>query len=489
MKPTDDLFKLVKSLTSNEKRYFKLFALSIGGKENSAYMRLFNAIEEMDEYDEGVLKEKLKHEQFIKQLSVAKNYLYRIILKSLVQSNAESTISVKLALQVTEAEILLEKGLLEQCSKFIQLIKKDLKSVDDFHLLDRLRDVEGRIHIKRFEFDSFLDNDLEQLQELRKRKYVLEHRRKAVEIFSLNQHIANILTDKDKADLHAIVAPLFDYPPPKNVGVMGAFYYYTCLNFYYGALKDAAMRFHYAQKVMDLLHANPGFVEMNPRMYFSAASNLCQALLGISDFKKAEQFIQQMKTRNIQGSAGIKREIQNEVMAGVLNAEILLNINNKNFDKAVSLEGDVEKVIGKDKFKVGNFYFFELSFNLAHAHFMAGNPLRALDFLENILRDTNNEQRKDLHLVSRIFQLILHYETGAFKLLDNLAETTIRYLKRQQALTDFDKELINLLKKRAAHDANDWKDLHERITSVSGNRVSMLQGYIDVAGWIERRMV
>lgn len=79
MRQSDDLFRLVKSMSKSEKRYFKLFA-SMQGK-NKKYLLLFDAIDRQGVYNESALKEELKQEKFVRQLAVTKGYLYNLILK------------------------------------------------------------------------------------------------------------------------------------------------------------------------------------------------------------------------------------------------------------------------------------------------------------------------------------------------------------------------------------------------------------------------
>jgi hypothetical protein len=57
---SDQLFRLIKSLTTAEKRYFKIFASrhSIGGKNE--YVNLFDAIDKQSKYDEACTKLCLK---------------------------------------------------------------------------------------------------------------------------------------------------------------------------------------------------------------------------------------------------------------------------------------------------------------------------------------------------------------------------------------------------------------------------------------------
>ena len=81
-KSSSDLFDLIKSLKQSEKRYFKIFSERhvIGEKNN--YVMLFDAIDNMAEYDELAL---IKSNPFLKEslLSDQKYHLYGLILKSL----------------------------------------------------------------------------------------------------------------------------------------------------------------------------------------------------------------------------------------------------------------------------------------------------------------------------------------------------------------------------------------------------------------------
>ena len=73
------LFDLISSLTMSEKRYFKLFSSRHVIGESNDYIHLFNAIDKQNVYSEDVLKKA----SYVKNLSQEKNYLYRLVLKSL----------------------------------------------------------------------------------------------------------------------------------------------------------------------------------------------------------------------------------------------------------------------------------------------------------------------------------------------------------------------------------------------------------------------
>ena len=80
MKPSTELFKLIKSLTKSEKRFFKLSSSLQAGDKN--YLKIFDYIEKQNEYNEEDLKAAFVKETFIKHLPSEKNHLYKLILKS-----------------------------------------------------------------------------------------------------------------------------------------------------------------------------------------------------------------------------------------------------------------------------------------------------------------------------------------------------------------------------------------------------------------------
>ena len=62
MKPSEDLFLLIKSLSKTEKGYFQKYAqLHSSGKENN-YIKLFYAIEKQASYEESKIVAQFKKE-------------------------------------------------------------------------------------------------------------------------------------------------------------------------------------------------------------------------------------------------------------------------------------------------------------------------------------------------------------------------------------------------------------------------------------------
>ena len=108
-----ELYDLIQSMTMSEKRYFKIFSSKhvIGGKND--YVQLFDILDSMSVYDET----DLKNQPFVKNLSAEKNYLKKLVLKSLVSFNAKLNTKVKVLGMIQNAEVLYHKGLYSQAEK------------------------------------------------------------------------------------------------------------------------------------------------------------------------------------------------------------------------------------------------------------------------------------------------------------------------------------------------------------------------------------
>ena len=122
MKPSKELFHLVKSLSKSEKRFFKLTSSLQSGDKN--YLKIFDVIDKQDDYDEESIKDMFKGEVFIKHFPSEKNHLYKLILKSLRSYHSDNSISSVLKQEIKNIEILYQKALYKECNKFLNRAKK-----------------------------------------------------------------------------------------------------------------------------------------------------------------------------------------------------------------------------------------------------------------------------------------------------------------------------------------------------------------------------
>src|SRR5687767_10992763 len=99
-----DLFALIKSMSKAEKRFFTMNAMIYEGEKN--YVKLFNAIDKQDTYDEQKLRKELADESFVKHLRNEKHHLYEMILKSLRTQYQAGAPSIQIRNLLQDAEML-----------------------------------------------------------------------------------------------------------------------------------------------------------------------------------------------------------------------------------------------------------------------------------------------------------------------------------------------------------------------------------------------
>src|SRR5690606_26233857 len=117
-------FTIVKSLTKAEKRNFRLYVQRLQSNEDTLYVRLFDILDRMEEYDEEQVLEKMERIPKVKFVNT-KRHLYTQILKSLrlIFENIES---IRVREQIDFAHILYSKGLYLQSFKLLDRAKQML---------------------------------------------------------------------------------------------------------------------------------------------------------------------------------------------------------------------------------------------------------------------------------------------------------------------------------------------------------------------------
>ncbi len=136
MKASQNLFYLINSLTKAEKRYFSLNVLQNSKDKN--FTKLFNEIElqtRAGSYDEEAIKAKFKNEKFIRQLTFTKNYLYNLIIKSLINFYSGDSIEARIYNLIISAKILFKKSLYDDYFKNLEIAKSLAERTERFGIL------------------------------------------------------------------------------------------------------------------------------------------------------------------------------------------------------------------------------------------------------------------------------------------------------------------------------------------------------------------
>jgi len=143
-KSTDHLYKLINSLTSAEKRQFKITMNASSKSSDSLFMALFDHIDKNPTYDELKILNQVKGVTK-RQLSNLKSNLYKKLLISLRQQHRTQSIDLQLREQLDHAQILYNKGLYRASIDQLERIKKQAQDLEKSAILITALELEKKI--------------------------------------------------------------------------------------------------------------------------------------------------------------------------------------------------------------------------------------------------------------------------------------------------------------------------------------------------------
>lgn len=495
MKPSHDLFHLVKSLSKSEKRFFKLFSSLQAGEKN--YFKLFDYIEQQNVYDEGKLKKHFQGERFIKHLPSEKNHLYKLILKSLRQYYGEQSASSILNQELKNIEILYNKALHKEAKKFLKRAKKLAHENEEFYFINELIAWEKVLTEESYESGNFdvnlnkiIQEESEAIEKLRNlaEYHILYSRINAIfrsDVFTKNEVQRQTVSEIEN---HHLIKG-------KNtaLSIRASSICYYIQGLCAATKRDFELSYTKFNRVRNLLDQNPKIkIDLSQRYVFTLF-HLMKSYIHDRDFEMTQQMIDQIKS--LKGKKGfnslhLTMRINNILLTDQMN---LYNLKGE-FEKALKIyeKGYVEnKDLINRSSKEHKIKFY---FNAAYTLFAVSDYKNALQFINLILNDNEHQLRQDIYSFSRILNLLLHYELGNYDYLEYSSNSAIRYLNKTKSDHQMEKVFIKQIKRIAKTATNlemipIYKDTLTQINELlEDENERVVLDYINIVAWLKSKI-
>lgn len=325
MKPSTELFKLIKSLTKSEKRFFKLSSSLQSGEKN--YLKIFDYIEKQNDYDEHELKKVFENETFIKHLPSEKNHLYKLILKSLRSYYSEQSVNSTLKQEIKNVEILYNKALYRECEKFVSRAKQTAEKYEKFYYWFELISWEKKLLDSAYESGVF-SIDLDKLIE--EEEMVIAKLRNLAEYTIIYSKINLIFRSggftRNEAE-RKVVEGIADYHliKGKNTALSTKA---ASICYYIKGLCAATNRnyedsFQFFNRTREILDNNPHIKSDTGARYAMTLFHLLRCHIDNKEFDQAENLITDI--RSLQSKKGFKSvDISVRIFANSYNQELVL---------------------------------------------------------------------------------------------------------------------------------------------------------------------
>ena len=496
MKPSSELFDLVKSLTKSEKRYFKLSSSLQHGEKN--YLQLFDAIEMQKQYDENAIKELFKGTTFIKHLPSEKNHLYSLLLKSLRGFHADKSANSQLQEYIKNIEVLHNKALYKECSKVLRKAKKMAYSFEKFYYLLELINWEKVLIEESYSRGKFNKNIDELVEE---EHDVLEKLRNVAEYQILYSQINYVFrkggyTRNEKE--RKIVDEILNHHLIKgkntalSVQATTACYYIKGLCAWTNRdLEDANVNFN---KVIDRFNRHPLMTQELPKRYTRVLNGMLMYNINKQNYKAFFEGLDQLKS--LAGKEHFKSiDLQIRIFTFSHNAELLAYESMGDYEKGESLVNEIINGLKRYRFKISKEDEVLFYYNISRYYFGAGNYKKGLEYVNKVLNDNEGDLRQDIYTFTRILNLLIHYELKNYDLLDYIIKSTLRFIKKKQRNYEFENLFIKHIKKLVrAHQVekeleNEYKFLKSEMVRIFKDPYEQVAlEYIDVISWVDSKL-
>lgn len=486
--PSEGLFRLIQSLNKGEKRNFKLLAGLLTTEKDKKYIELFDAIDKQGAYDEMKLARALRH-LYGGQLSVGKNYLYKLILKSLVHFRYGNSSEVIIILE--QVKILTEKELYVQANKLIKKgIALAIESEDfqsQYAFLCVQSDILMILQSERMLFQRLNEN-------AKKRAAVLEQLNNWESFHALANQLLLIRKAHRLSGRETLVeeADRLRQHPLLQGGN-------TCLS------KRAQIEFHTIQRILHSFDNNfeaaanscqalitccdsaPRVKESVIRTYYTALYNLCIYQLKQGKYEEGFRLLEKFK--------GYQLEL-NTFRADFFQAYHILLC-------AISLHlGQPEKVIAQlDEMeaewkqlagKIQRIHALRLRFWIAYTFFMDNQPRMALKWINELLSESRNDIQIDLLNNGKLLNIMIHLELGNFGLVESETSSVRRLLEKHGRYNEFEKQMVKCARALArAGDGPEYpKMLQVWYKKWQQNENDPKKGYwiLNPEGWLHQKV-
>lgn len=499
--PSNDLWKLIRSLTVSEKGYFIKFAKRHSHTKENNYIKLFEVINKQTEkYDEDFIKRKFKKERFIVQLTSAKNYLYNMILKSLVNFNEDRSSESTLSNMKEQYILLFQKTLFDQAEKILLRAKKLASDEDKFtKLIDIYKDQRNFDYRKIADpdFAEYVDRSLkEELEVLEKQKNIAEYNSLYLLMSSVFKRTGIVRNKNDARDFEKIIKhPLMkDESLAKSVRAKNLF---CILNYlYYYCTSDNSKAFEFAQKRLDLIEKYPQKIAGWKKEFLYALSDAIAMSYNLKRFDLCLLYLR--KQREISDRSGaVSSNTPNflDMYFKSYSFELNIYIISGYFKEGLELVSEVRQWLDIYSGKLNKSEELKVLYSISYLYFGTGDFSNSLYWLNKILND-KSENRIDYKTFAKILNLIIHYELENYDLMDYEYKSIRRYLTKKDKLYEFENMILNTIKDLTnLHDKKERnfelellrKNITTLLKSNDNNNYKALE-YFDILAWIDTKL-
>ncbi|WP_294298675.1 hypothetical protein [uncultured Chryseobacterium sp.] len=489
----DFLFILIKSLTTSEKRQFRLYVNRLGINADAKFLLLFSEMDKMNEYDERIiLTKKISTKQ---QLSNLKAHLYKQILVSLRLNPSHQNYRIQLREQLDFANILYQKGLYKQALKILDKTKQSALELDEKTIASEIIDLEKVIE------SQFITRSIEgRAEELilqsteisRQNHYTTELSNLSLKLYSEMLTHGYVKNDEDRAEIMELFNTKIQKINFKRLNFTEKLWYFKAHVWKNQLLQEYKYTLKYASQWVDLFYNNPEMIVSHPVWYIKGNTYLLKILFLYGNIDILENSFRQFNETVRSSSFAQNENLQSLIFLTHYNTLMNIHFVKGEFFSGSKLIPEIEIKMEKLRDKIDEHHFMILYLKMAAMLFGSKKFEESVQYSLKIIESKGNVQ-EDLLFHTRILIFMAKYESGSDEDYDELIKATVRFVRKMKKPDEFHEESIDFFRNlnEAAPDLQmaAFREFDRKLECFAGNeyyRRSLL--YIDIHGWVKSKV-
>ncbi|HQY19564.1 MAG TPA: hypothetical protein PLX80_01820 [Ignavibacteria bacterium] len=465
MNTNTELFDLIKSLTSSEKRYFTLNASVQKG--NKKYLKLFDLIDSQRSNDEKTLRSLKGKEDITKNFNFTKNYLTKLIFKSLLNYKNEKSTDAKLFNMLQRCRILFDKALFRQYFKTVKAGKQLAEKNERFSFLIEFMEIERQLTKKEelsgVNIEEVFDDELKILNKIRD---INNYKKTVSLLFRFYRTKGMVRSEQNEKDLDECMNDLLIVSETVSDG-MGMSV--TAKERYLFAMSMAEeikgnfdASYNYSTKRFKLISNNINVFDES--LFDSYKDSVLSAVYSASisrKFAKAEKHLDSLKI-----NSG-KTEINDlNIMLSELHYNLLRVLNGKVNKNKNTILAETEKFLKRNKNKITINTFNLIVYRLSAIDFFEKNYNECLRIFGEYSLEKNSGLSPFIEPYARMLLILIHFEMKDHKLLQYMIPSAKKYLRSRNALHKTEDTVLNFISKMSKQNKNtNQKTLLSELTN------------------------
>ncbi|MDH5396932.1 MAG: hypothetical protein OEX02_02220 [Cyclobacteriaceae bacterium] len=489
------LFQLVKSMTKNEKRYFRLYAGKGNGQDKKT-LQLFDTLIEQDHFDDNHVLE-INTDFKPEQLSNLKAELYKQLLHALRMYSDGKIIDIKIRQLIDFSQILVDRCLYKQAYDQLKKAKKVANQHDNLEMMLEI----GKLEINVLTYIIDNQNQRRVNKIVAEISHINERINRVNQLSNLNAKLNSLYKKvgfiRDQRDHHAIENYLTKNLPEyheEELSLLEKIHLHNLFTGYYFFIHDFKKGYTAAKKLVALFDDHPSLRLSKIDFYIQALNKLSIAQTKLSLY---DEFVSTVdKLQNIPHIKGItlNEDIRTKLFKYYYLHEINRYLLLGDFTGGVKLINKIHHGLNDFITRLDQHSSIIFYYKIACLYFGNSQYNHTLVWLNKIINTPNVDIRRDIHCFARILNLVTHFEIGNTDVIDYYIRSTYRFLAKKYDLRLYQQYILGFLKNLSHRETradlkSDFKQLREQLIPLSDKPYEKRAFiYFDIISWLESKI-